>query len=96
MTSLNVLPTSYLVADGADVGAVDDVHEVDDEDVVLERGDAVSRQDRLTAADRTGEGQTLGRDVVGEAALAEGVQTRQDLRTGVAIETQRTAEQLPM
>ena len=55
-------------------------HQVDDEVIILQRCDALFRQNRLLTTQRTADGKTVRGDVVKQARLAERVQTRQDLQ----------------
>ena len=73
---------------------LDDIHESDHEEVILQRTDSRLRQYRLLPTDGTSDGDAVWWDVILEATLTERVETREDLGRGVALETDAAAQEV--
>ena len=73
---------------------LDDIHESNHKEVILQCADPRLRQYRLLPTDGTSDRDAVWWDVILEATLAERVETREDLGRGVALETDAAAQEV--
>ena len=84
----------YLLASVTEFSAVQNPDDGGEEGVVGQGFDALPGDDRLMSADGARGGQAVLRDVVVQADFTEGMKTRQDLRSFVALTTDGATEHL--